>query len=79
MPVRHRHQPVRAKGYRIVEVRVELIEKLWRETVFVVAEVQQGDRVLEAERDGHRLDVNRCHGHVISAHTIAMSTLATRT
>ena len=51
---RHGDQPCRAQRYRIVEVRVELVEKLWRETVFVVAEVQQGDGVLETEGNGHR-------------------------
>ena len=51
---RHRHQRMRTKGYRIVDLGVELVEKLWRETVFVVAEMQHGDRVLKTEGDGHR-------------------------
>jgi hypothetical protein len=79
LAARYRHQPVRTKGDRFVEVCFELIEKLWRETVLVVAKMQQGDRVLEAHGDGHRLDAIRSHGQVISAQTIAISTLATRT
>jgi hypothetical protein len=31
---------VRSKRYRIVELGLDLIEKLWGEAVFIVAEVQ---------------------------------------
>jgi predicted SnoaL-like aldol condensation-catalyzing enzyme len=52
MPGR-RHQSLRVGGHQLVEMMVHLVEKLWRETVFVVTEIEDGDLVFVGQADGH--------------------------